>query len=663
MDTELRLRPRCIWGGHWYYGAAVGLLIVAAALRCYNLPGNTLWFDEANIVYMAGGTPWEMVNAIRHGDVHPILNPLLLNGVQRIDLSPLAVRLPSVLASVLTIGVMLFLLPRWGLPRGAALLAALLAALFPAAIGEGQNARLYSLDALLAVLLIAGWFQYRQTGKIVLLSIGLLLSPLTHYALVLFGAAVLAAALTGRAGDAGNAEMVEREGNEPPDLRYRIRRYWQRRRALLGPVIAFLVGCLATYWLTLRFHLEEQGRVIAYLQPFYYGGEFYDPAALLQFVITRTGDFLRWPLPDGVALLAGAVLLLHTILAFRRGQFHPLPALLVCALIIAMVAAVLRLYPFGATIRASYLTPILFVTAGFALHWGIGELAAQFRRKWLQPALLTALAGLTAAAGIAALVAANPWQDKDPRLGVRTHIRVLFDTLDAQVQAEDLVYISEGAIPSVKFYRPEKPANYHYGHPDANLTAAQRLQDIVDTALIHPADTDRIWLVFLGSCGKPLVGQLTGWQEQGRMERYAGDACWGLYLTTGDNPLVARVAQARADYRRQYAAVTAGQAAGRAYFDLYLQDDKLHYIRERCGVGDTAARFWLHISPQDGADLPAGGQTVGFDNRDFNFGGNGAAFDGKCMASVPLPDYPIAELKTGQFTKGGSTWETTLTLE
>ena len=637
--------------------------MVAAALRCYNLPENTLWFDEANIVYMAGGALGEMVNAIRHGDVHPILNPLLLNGVQRIDLSPLAVRLPSSLASVLTIGIMLFLLPRWGLPRGAALLAALLAALFPAAIGEAQNARLYSLDALLAVLLIAGWFQYRQSGKIALLSIALLLSPLTHYALVLFGAAVLTVALTGRAAAAGNAEKVEpdRNGNAP-DLRCRVRRYWQRRRALLWPVIFFLAGCLATYWLTLRFHLEEQGRVIAYLQTFYYGGELYDPAALLQFVITRTGDFLRWPLPDGVALLAGAALLGHTALAFRRRQFHPLPGLLLCALLIAMVAAVLRLYPFGATIRASYLTPILFITAGFALHWGIGELAVLARRAWLQPALLTVLAVLTAAGGIAALVNKNPWLDRDTSLGVRTHIRVLFDTLDAQVQGEDLVYISEGAIPSVNFYRPEKPANYYYGHPDANLTAAQRLQDIVDTALIHPADTDRIWLVFLGSCGKPLVGHLTGWQEQGRMERYAGDACWGLYLTTGDNPLVARVAQARADYRRQYAAVTAGQPASRAYFDLYLQGDKLHYIRERCGVGDTAARFWLHISPQDWADLPAGGRRPGFDNRDFNFVGNGAAFDGKCLASVPLPDYPIAELKTGQFTKAGSAWETILTV-
>ena len=663
MGTKLRRGLGYCRGGRWYYGAAIGLLILAAALRCYNLPENTLWFDEANIVYMAGGAPWEMVDAIRHGDVHPILNPLLLNGVQRIALSPLAVRLPSALASILTVAVILFLLPRWGLPRGAAFLAALLTALFPAAIMVAQNARLYSLDTLLAVLLIAGWLQYRQTGKTALFSIALFLAPLTHYALVLFGAAILAAALTVPATDAGKSESTDSYGNAPANFRGSLRRYWRQQRVLLGPVIFFLAGCLATYWLTLRFHLDEQGRVASYLQPFYYAGELYNPAALLQFALTRTWDFLLWPLPDGVAVLAGAALILHTAIAIRRRQFHPLTVLFLLALVIAVGAALMGLYPFGATIRAMYLTPILLVTAGFALHWGIGELAARARREWLQPVLLTALAGLTAAAGIAALVDRNPWPDTDPRLGVRTHIRVLFDTLDAQVQAEDMVYISEGAIPSVKFYRPEKPANYYYGHFDANLTAAARLQDIVDNAVTHPADTGRIWLVFLESCGRPLAGHLTRWQEQGQIERYAGDACWGLYLTAGDNPITAWVAQAKGDYRRRYDAIATGQPAGRAYFDLYLQGDKLHYIREQCAPGDTAARFFLHLVPKNPDDLPAGGRQNGFDNRDFDFAGNGAAFDGKCLATVPLPDYPLAELKTGQFTKAGRIWETTLTTE
>ncbi len=40
------------------------------------------------------------------------------------------------------------------------------------------------------------------------------------------------------------------------------------------------------------------------------------------------------------------------------------------------------------------------------------------------------------------------------------------------------------------------------------------------------------------------------------------------------------------------------------------------------------------------------------DNRDFAFAGRGAYFDGKCMATVALPDYPIAVIRTGQFVSG-----------
>lgn len=36
----------------------------------------------------------------------------------------------------------------------------------------------------------------------------------------------------------------------------------------------------------------------------------------------------------------------------------------------------------------------------------------------------------------------------------------------------------------------------------------------------------------------------------------------------------------------------------------------------------------------------------------------GVLFDGKCAAVLPLPDYAIERLRTGQFTKEGrETWE------
>ena len=107
-----------------------------------------------------------------------------------------------------------------------------------------------------------------------------------------------------------------------------------------------------------------------------------------------------------------------------------------------------------------------------------------------------------------------------------------------------------------------------------------------------------------------------------------------------------------AEHQATYAALAGQEPAARAIFDLYLQDNHLHYVRESCAPPDTAARFFLHIIPSDPADLPPERQQYGIANRDFAFPLRGAIFDGKCLATVPLPDYPIAALRTGQFIPG-----------
>ena len=80
-------------------------------------------------------------------------------------------------------------------------------------------------------------------------------------------------------------------------------------------------------------------------------------------------------------------------------------------------------------------------------------------------------------------------------------------------------------------------------------------------------------------------------------------------------------------------------------------------MRETCAAADTAADFFLHIIPEDVADLPPERQAAGFANRDFAFAHRGAPFDGHCLAAVPLPDYPIKEIRTGQYLPGqGEVW-------
>ena len=107
-----------------------------------------------------------------------------------------------------------------------------------------------------------------------------------------------------------------------------------------------------------------------------------------------------------------------------------------------------------------------------------------------------------------------------------------------------------------------------------------------------------------------------------------------------------------------YQSIVAGQAVIRSNFDLYLNDNSLHYVRDTCRPDDIQARFFLHILPHDTNDLPQHRQQYGFDNLDFDFYEHGVRFDGKCLASVPLSDYSIARINTGQWIRDeGRLWE------
>ena len=113
-------------------------------------------------------------------------------------------------------------------------------------------------------------------------------------------------------------------------------------------------------------------------------------------------------------------------------------------------------------------------------------------------------------------------------------------------------------------------------------------------------------------------------------------------------------------YRAAYASIAAGDygaPAVRVDFDIYYHENTLLYVKSPCDTAAIAAPFFLHLTPLDTNDLPPDRQEFGYGNRDFDFREHGAAFDGKCLAIVPLPDYEIAGVRTGQFTPdAGRLW-------
>ena len=107
----------------------------------------------------------------------------------------------------------------------------------------------------------------------------------------------------------------------------------------------------------------------------------------------------------------------------------------------------------------------------------------------------------------------------------------------------------------------------------------------------------------------------------------------------------------------EYPSIVSGEPIARSEFDLYIDEGKLYYVKELCDSEDVQAGVFLHIVPEDIDDLPDARGEYGFDNLDFRFDVRGVLFDGKCAASVGLPQYDIARITTGQFDGVNRIWE------
>ena len=112
-------------------------------------------------------------------------------------------------------------------------------------------------------------------------------------------------------------------------------------------------------------------------------------------------------------------------------------------------------------------------------------------------------------------------------------------------------------------------------------------------------------------------------------------------------------------------AVAGSEPLARARFDVHHDPERrtLTYVREGCSAEDASARFFLHVHPADEGSLPNHRRAHGFDNLNFSLREQGARTeDGACVAVAPLPVWPIAAIRTGQFDETGRLWETEFAL-
>ena len=218
------------------------------------------------------------------------------------------------------------------------------------------------------------------------------------------------------------------------------------------------------------------------------------------------------------------------------------------------------------------------------------------------------------------------------------------------------VYLQDGVLSYLK--APCEPSDYEapfylYAHPaDANDLPAEHRRNGFLPMDISLGDPEYRAAAFDGMCiftaalpDYPITAIRTGQWIPG-VERL-----WEAFITP---PLDD---EARAFYEKTYRAIeSSGAPAARSGFDLYLDGDRdtLSYLKEPCGEGDTRGRFFLSVHPADVADLPAARREIGHESLNFTFAPPaGVVFAGKCMATRPLPDYPIARIETGQWIPGG----------
>ena len=103
-------------------------------------------------------------------------------------------------------------------------------------------------------------------------------------------------------------------------------------------------------------------------------------------------------------------------------------------------------------------------------------------------------------------------------------------------------------------------------------------------------------------------------------------------------------------------AALTGEPLARSVFDIHRDGDALVYVGEACTAAEATPRFFLHLYPVDVDDLPAARREHGFGNRDFFLWERGGLEGGRCVAVVPLPDYPVASVHTGQYDDAGWLW-------
>lgn len=448
---QLQLRAR------FFPIAALLLLAVATALRMYHLGDRSLWFDEALTANISKGTSQQILEVTRSRGSAPIIHPYLLSLVEKVARTAVAVRTPSVIASLLAVLMMLAMV-RVRINQTAALFSAAILAVSASQVRYAQEVREYSLSVLCAATLIYCLLLWEATGSRgrhpALLYATLFLSPLIQYGLVFLAFGILATV----------------------SLRLLLTKDTSFRLAHLVIASASLAaGGLLSFFVTLRyqFHPGE----VWYLAPYYYDSK---AMSLWKFLMTNSYRLLSFFMPGRViALLVVVCAPIYWIAQARARKYDTLTLLVFTTILMTASAAVLRLYPYGGVRQCLFLAPLLTILAGVVF--------ADLTRRlggFLQPVVIVGIMAIILLSGYRTVLRQWPY-------GEYEDIQSVLKELARSSAPNDQVWVNHDAVPAVEFYVQGKDSRFTYGnfHRDPQEYVPELLESI-------DPRSDRVWLVF-----------------------------------------------------------------------------------------------------------------------------------------------------------------------
>ena len=424
-----------------------GLVVAGIALRL--AADRSLWLDEATTWYQSR-LPFEvMLENLRSTDVHPPLHHALVwASVRALGEDELALRLPSLVAGAALIP-MLFVAGRAMYDRRTGLIAAALGTIAPIIVWYSQEARMYALLMVLAV--VAVWALHRAVESTrarywAVYAIAAAALVWTHYFAILL-VLVLQGAL---------AVVVWR------------RRGWGSRRALIGGAIAATVGIavlvapLAPFAIDQFMANEAAGK--GFNQPSRAGGNVDNEISL--YAALTNGIWALWGYHSNQTMeqLAALwpLLMLFALLLLGRGSSRATYLLLAAATVPALLLTGLAVaHPFLFELRYNLAAVPLLVLLGAR------AIASWPPERWMQWAL-----GGAVAATLAAGVADQQLNGRNPRV---YDFEGALAEISRRAGPKDLVLYDPETLNNVfAYYRPDLRKRMLGSGPDGKKVARAR---------------------------------------------------------------------------------------------------------------------------------------------------------------------------------------------